>query len=581
MMENTALPISGNSLKEERDRFVAFAFASADLLLEIDNNYNIRYIDGAIIGFLGEHPQQLIGRSLYSIIAEEEQQNVTEALHQIATKGRANQFRTFLQTKLYKSLPVTLAGATIPHKDNALFITITILTKEIDDELQQRDIKSGLFKKHDFAKQATKRIEEATKQGKNTKLTLLDFPELKEFLDSLEPTTAAELTIEIADYIRSKSLGGDTAGIVKEGVYSVLHDASVTTEQLLTEVQAITKKLDPQGKGVQAKAATIDGNIGNLTGQDSANAILYALNKFAKAGDKFDLESIEQGYAEMLNDTMEKISSFKKTVTEDSFQLAFQPIVELKHGIIHHYETLVRFDSDKFDNPFHFINFGEQTDLISDFDLAMCQRTIDVLKNAAKQHHYPRVAINLSGRSLSSQLFMDALKRLLDTVPKHKKQIIFEITESAKIDDMEKADNFLQSLRDDGHKCCLDDFGVGESSFEYLRTLSVDFVKIDGSYVRETLNSKKGKNMLRAITGMCRHLGIITIGEMIEDEKTAAILWESGIHFGQGYLFGKPTLDAGELVNCDKQSIYYAGAFKSKRKISEAQKRWWLKSENN
>lgn len=578
MGKTAARPVSGHSLKEERDRFVAFAFASADLLLELGKDDKIQYIDGATTGFLGLDPKKLIQQSFFSLIPDDETELVRDALEKIRERGRANQFRTLLHTKLYKSLPVMLSGITIPSRGDVLFLTLTIMTREMDDEaLQQRDIQSGLFKKHDFAQQATERIEEAVKAGQDAKITLLDFPGLKEFLDSLDPATAAELTMEIADYLRSKSLGGDTAGIVDEGVYSFVHDASVTTEQLLQEVQEITRRLDPAGKGIEAQARTIDSNLGKLTGQDSANAILYALNKFAQEGDNFSLESIQQGYTAMLNDTMEKISSFKQTVTDDSFQLAFQPIVELKYGITHHFESLVRFNNDKFDNPFHFISFGEQTDLIGDFDLAMCQRTLDVLKEAADKGHYPRIAINLSGRSLSSQLFMDTMTRLLSENPRNRKQIIFEITESAKIDDTEKARNFLQEMRKEGHKCCLDDFGVGESSFDYLRNLPVDFVKIDGSYVRETLSSTRGKNMLRAMAGMCRNLGITTIGEMVEDEKTATILWESGIHFGQGYLFGKPTLDPEELINCDKQNANFAGILKAKRKISDTQKEWWLK----
>ncbi len=585
-MKQTASALSAGVpyVKHERDRFVAFAFAAADLLLELDENNQILYIDGATTGFLGASPKKWIGKDFTSLITKDDLQKFMEALEHTMLRGRINQCRLHLNTKFYKSLPVMLCGLKLPSHENHVYITLTVLTQEMNQqELRERDIESGLFHKQDFAQKAQQRIQKAQEEGKEARIALLDFPGLKEFLDNLEPEAAAALMMQIADYLRSKSLDGDTAGVVSEGVYSFVHDASVTTEQLISDVRAITQRMDPTGKGISPTIQSVKADTANLTEQDSANAILYTLNRFAQGKDNFDLSSLQLGYQSMLNETMEKIASFKQTVNTDDFQMAFQPIVELKSGIIHHYETLVRFTSDQFSNPFQFITFGEQTGLIGDFDLAMCQRSLQVLDDAAKKGHYPNISVNLSGRSLSSTLFMDAIRRLIRQTPHLNKQLIFEITESAKIENMEMTNNFIQELRKDGHQCCLDDFGVAESSFDYLRNLHVDFVKIDGSYVKDTLSSPRGKSMLRAMVGMCRSLGITTIGEMIEDEKTAAILWESGVHFGQGYLFGKPSLDVEELINCSKPTPFYGGMLRAKRMPAPGKQRkdsdWWKRKE--
>ena len=107
---------------------------------------------------------------------------------------------------------------------------------------------------------------------------------------------------------------------------------------------------------------------------------------------------------------------------------------------------------------------------------------------------------------------------------------------------------FIQELRAEGHKVCLDDFGVGAVAFEYLRALEVDFVKIDGSYVRDAMASKKGGHFLKAIGGLCRDLGIETVAEMIEAEAQVPFLVGCGIEYGQGHLFGRP---AAKLVPTD------------------------------
>ena len=138
--------------------------------------------------------------------------------------------------------------------------------------------------------------------------------------------------------------------------------------------------------------------------------------------------------------------------------------------------------------------------------------------------------------------FIDNLKQLLQQNDAVRKHVMFEITESSRIENLEATNNVIQDLRSFGHKVCLDDFGAGAAAFQYLRTLQVDCVKIDGFYVQESTRSDKGKAFLRSIAMLCHDLDIETVGEMIEDEKTARYLQELGVHYGQGYLFGRPEI---------------------------------------
>ena len=150
-------------------------------------------------------------------------------------------------------------------------------------------------------------------------------------------------------------------------------------------------------------------------------------------------------------------------------------------------------------------------------------------------------AVNISGRSLSSPEFVRSLVELLGEFDEERKSILFEVTESAKLENLEEANRIIQALRKAGHIVCLDDFGAGVSAFQYLSALHVDLVKIDGSYVVDAISNKRSRALLKAMAGMCRDLGITTVAEMIEEEEVAVLVRDCGIDYGQGYLYGKPS----------------------------------------
>jgi EAL domain-containing protein (putative c-di-GMP-specific phosphodiesterase class I) len=105
------------------------------------------------------------------------------------------------------------------------------------------------------------------------------------------------------------------------------------------------------------------------------------------------------------------------------------------------------------------------------------------------------------------------------------------------------ADSFIQGLRKQGYPVCLDDFGAGAANFEYLASLDVDIVKLDGDAIRGARKAHKGKAFMKAFVGLCRELGVVTVAEMIDDEPGLAFVRECGVHYVQGYLFGRPSPD--------------------------------------
>jgi EAL domain-containing protein (putative c-di-GMP-specific phosphodiesterase class I) len=194
--------------------------------------------------------------------------------------------------------------------------------------------------------------------------------------------------------------------------------------------------------------------------------------------------------------------------------------------------------ADDGNSPYELVTFAEEVGIIEEFDLAICQRALDFLHPSESPE--TAVAINLSGRSLESGRFAQRLLTLLKPHQALAPRLLFELTESARIGALGHVNNVIQTLRQRGHRVALDDFGAGASSFPYLHELTVDFIKIDGAYVRGFLSSSRDAAILKSIVTLCHGLNVNMIAEMVETEAQAEALKMLGVDFGQGYLFGRP-----------------------------------------
>jgi EAL domain-containing protein (putative c-di-GMP-specific phosphodiesterase class I) len=228
--------------------------------------------------------------------------------------------------------------------------------------------------------------------------------------------------------------------------------------------------------------------------------------------------------------------------------MVYMPICDLRVGRVHHFEALSRFrNAEMAKSTFQIITLAENLNLITDFDMAVVRKVCGQLDKFWRTKPLPTVAVNLSGISLAKDAFVAALHAFLDANPGLERRIQFEMTESAGIENLERANKVIQSLRDKGFKFAIDDFGAGSASFDYLNAFDVDYVKFDGPVVRRAYASKRGHDLLATMAKMCSRSGIQTVAEMVEDKKVANQLFYCGVDYGQGWYFGKPTADPFEF----------------------------------
>jgi EAL domain-containing protein (putative c-di-GMP-specific phosphodiesterase class I) len=239
----------------------------------------------------------------------------------------------------------------------------------------------------------------------------------------------------------------------------------------------------------------------------------------------------------MLRRTTEESAKFRGALGSGAFHLVYQPVVHLANGAAHHHEALTRFEG--MESPAAAIEFAEQLGMIMELDFAVAKTVVGVLTDADTR---VKIAANVSAVSLMNPQFLASLVTLTSSTPKLRPRLLFEITETQKLPDLAVAARVVASLRDLGHPVCLDDFGAGAATLEYLSRLEVDFIKFDGRYIKSLDRRPRDSAVIKHVVALCAELGIGTIAEMIETEEVAAVARRLGVALGQGWLFGRPTL---------------------------------------
>jgi EAL domain-containing protein (putative c-di-GMP-specific phosphodiesterase class I) len=228
----------------------------------------------------------------------------------------------------------------------------------------------------------------------------------------------------------------------------------------------------------------------------------------------------------------------RRALAEDRFTLHWQPIVELAGGEATQYELLLRMigEDGAIVPPGAFIEVAERFGLIGELDRWVIRRAIRLLAERSDV----RLEVNVSGSSLTDAELPDFVERELLGAGIDPGRLIFEITETSAIADMEQARAFAERLRGLGCRFALDDFGAGFSSFHYLKHLPLDYLKIDGEFIRGLLDNPTDRLVVKAMVDIARGMGMKTIAEFVEDAETAALLRELGVDYSQGYHHGRP-----------------------------------------
>ena len=242
-------------------------------------------------------------------------------------------------------------------------------------------------------------------------------------------------------------------------------------------------------------------------------------------------------------ESMEWVSSIMEGFSEDRFCLYVQPISSIDREEQHtHYEVLIRYrgSDGTIISPNDFLPPAERYNLIERIDIWVVTSVLAWLEENHSRLHDVMFSINLSGRSIGSQTFHKFLRDSLTASSLDMSMLCFEITETAAVDNVERSIEFINSIKELGVKFSLDDFGTGLSSFSYLKQFPVDYLKIDGEFVRDIIDDDKSYVFVRSMTEVGHCLDMEVIAEFVESDTMFNKLREANVDYIQGYTIGKP-----------------------------------------
>ncbi len=251
-------------------------------------------------------------------------------------------------------------------------------------------------------------------------------------------------------------------------------------------------------------------------------------------------------YSEDLNkNALEHLAIAKKlqsAIDNQQFQLFYQPIVEAGNNSIHGAEVLLRWRQadGSYIPPDKFIPIAEQSTLIHDITCWVIKQAVNDLTILDKQGFKGCLHINLSAKDLHNTMLLTCLDKAATKAKVDPQRVIFEVTESAMMTDIEQATKIMVKLASNGHAFSLDDFGTGFSSFPLLRDLPLEQIKIDRSFVSDMASNKANQSIVRSIIFLANSLNCTVVAEGVEDVTTVGLLQAMDCHYLQGYFFGRP-----------------------------------------
>ncbi len=555
-------------MQEQEQLFEALLNSMNDGLIAFSSDRTIRFLNPVAQNLTGWSEERAIDRELdevFSLYDENSQLAAAIPFSQVE-EGKDFDFENvYLMTELGGR--VSVAGSITPirthhHIDGGL-ITFHDVTdiKEMSQIIEYQashDSLTGLMNREEFFSRLQEIARDAQENRRTHSFVYLDLDQFKIVNDVCGHLAGDELLRQVSTDLRSHldgeehiaaRLGGDEFGVL-------LFDSPLARGMALarTLLRNLNRKFI-----WQKNAFHITASIG-LVPVAGVNADGYSI--LAAADDASYLAKESGGNTIKVYETadytflkrrgeMQWISRLNHALEGDRFVLWGQPIVSTNGSTHEHLELLIRMldDDDSLISPGDFIPAAEKYNLMPAVDRWVLSKAFERLDRFAAEGRRPLVSINLSGASIADESMLDYIRHLITGSTVDPTQICLEITETTAIANMSRATSFIKRLKSLGVSFALDDFGNGFSSFAYLKHLPVDFLKIDGSFVRDIADDPIDYALVQSVNNIGHVMNMKTIAEYVKDQRTRAKLEEIGVDFLQGYQIARPApLDTDEPI---------------------------------
>jgi len=452
---------------------------------------------------------------------------------------------------------VLIEYSTTPVFDDSSIVSVVLVFQDKTNDhiarsqleyIIQHDPLTNLYNRNYFERQLDHAVS-ISKRGAHTHAMLyVDINQFKVINDTAGHTIGDELLCEVASIFMQRirecdflaRLGSDEFGMILHDVDSL--GAVHIADDLLNAMSSLTfireghyydisisigitlLNNETESKVDALRKADIACTVAKQLGQNCCH--LYS-----------DLDSDDI----FVRDELHLVNELQTIISEDRFKMVYQPIINPRSGKVLMHETLLRIvDKDNTIRPStSFIDTAERFSMMPKIDRRVIESTLHNLKYLSSKHGELTLSMNLSAVSIGNHDLLKDIKHLILSSGINPAQLVFEITESSAISQIESARLFIKELNEIGCQFALDDFGTGFSSFAYLKYLPVDYLKIDGTFIRDIINDKVDQAMVKSIHHIAKSLNIKTIAEYVENDATLKLLSAMGIDYVQGNYIGE------------------------------------------
>ncbi len=415
--------------------------------------------------------------------------------------------------------------------------------------LANHDPLTHLCNRRSFQDQFANLLDIALRQKQSVALLYFDLDQFKYVNDTCGHKAGDLLLQTIAERLREVTrssdilarLGGDEFALV---VYGIGEEQAVkVAEKIFSSLQSIDYQVENHPFKITVSIGiALFPKHGHSIQELLANADL-AMYQAKEAGrGRIHVYSPDAEFQKRIHHELFWKDQIQRAMEEDRFVLHFQPILDLRTNTVSHYETLLRMldPNGNVLSPEQFIPVAERIGLIRAIDKLVVDKALAVHKALLKKGQKLILSINLSGQALVDEDLQNHIYESLTSPQVEPGSIIFEITETSAVSNFASARQLMERIRSLGCSFALDDFGVGFSSFYYLMHLPVDYVKIDGSFIKKLEYSQEDQVLVQALAEIAQRLGKETVAEFVENAKILKLLRRYGIHYAQGYHVGRP-----------------------------------------
>jgi diguanylate cyclase (GGDEF)-like protein/PAS domain S-box-containing protein len=415
------------------------------------------------------------------------------------------------------------------------------------------DALTGLINRREFENRLTAAVENARQDaGSRHALLYLDLDQFKLVNDTCGHPAGDQLLKQITGVLQSRVRGGDTLARLGGDEFGILLQ-SCALDQALRIAESLRQAIRdfrfiwPDGAlevGVSIGIVEITGETPTVANvMSAADVACYS----AKDLGRNRVQLYKPCDVPERHREMHWVSKLARACDESRFELYYQPIVPIvataHENEREHFELMLRLrdESGALVTPAEFIPAAERYNVMPSIDRWVVRQALDRVVHRAGSGIKPfTIAVNLSGTSLNDERFLEYLIGELGNCDLVPGAVCFEITETAAIANLSNVVHFMRELKTRGCHFALDDFGSGLSSFMYLKTLPVDYLKIDGQFVENVTRDRVDRSMVEAISQVGKTMGIRTIAERVESSEVLAELGRLGIGYAQGFYIAEP-----------------------------------------